>query len=73
MDSGDKALKYLGLVDDLHDNTTSSTSLESSSSPPPQPLQQEVIIISFSSFFVCLSSMVLRHVCLLCTTFEPVH
>ena len=39
VDSGDKALKYLGLVDDL-DNTPSSSS--ESLSSPPQPLQQEV-------------------------------
>ncbi|KAG5148128.1 hypothetical protein JHK82_015009 [Glycine max] len=40
VDSGDKALKYLGLIDELDD--TSSTTLESESShPPPQPLQQE--------------------------------
>ena len=55
MDSGDKALKYLGLIDELDD--TSSTSLESESShPPPQPLQREVLILLF-----CFnSSMVLR-------------
>ncbi|OIV96658.1 hypothetical protein TanjilG_09200 [Lupinus angustifolius] len=35
VDSGDKALKYLGLIDDL------ANTIESSSSPPPQPLQEE--------------------------------
>ncbi|WVZ17998.1 hypothetical protein V8G54_005320 [Vigna mungo] len=56
VDSGDKALKYLGLVDDLHD-TTSSTSLESSSSPPPQPLQQEGIKVNLIMTDYCMPGM----------------
>ncbi|XP_050879012.1 two-component response regulator ORR9 [Lathyrus oleraceus] len=42
VDSGDKALKYLGLnIDDVDTNDSSSTEaiLESSSPPPPLPLQ----------------------------------
>lgn len=57
VDSGDKALKYLGLVDEL-DDTTSSTSLESSSSsPPPQPLQQEGIKVNLIMTDYCMPGM----------------
>ncbi|RDX96559.1 Two-component response regulator ARR9 [Mucuna pruriens] len=55
VDSGDKALKYLGLIDDLDD--TSSTSLESSSSPPPQPLQQEGIKVNLIMTDYCMPGM----------------
>ncbi|ESW09431.1 hypothetical protein PHAVU_009G127000 [Phaseolus vulgaris] len=56
VDSGDKALKYLGLVDDLHDST-SSTSSESPSSPPPQPLQQEGIKVNLIMTDYCMPGM----------------
>ncbi|KAL2339760.1 hypothetical protein Fmac_007700 [Flemingia macrophylla] len=58
VDSGDKALKYLGLVDDL-DDTTSSVSLEtsSSSSPPPQPLEQEGIKVNLIMTDYCMPGM----------------
>jgi len=58
VDSGDKALKYLGLnIDEIGNNSSSTKSsiLESSSPSLPQPLQlQEVIILIF--FFLLLKS-----------------
>ncbi|TKY74255.1 Two-component response regulator ARR9 [Spatholobus suberectus] len=55
VDSGDKALKYLGLIDDIDD--TSSSSLESSSSPSPQPLQQEGIKVNLIMTDYCMPGM----------------
>lgn len=56
VDSGDKALKYLGLIDELDD--TSSTSLESESShPPPQPLQREGIKVNLIMTDYCMPGM----------------
>ncbi|XP_061359973.1 two-component response regulator ORR9-like isoform X2 [Gastrolobium bilobum] len=54
VDSGDKALKYLGLIDDL--DNTSSMSLESSPSPP-QPLQQEGIKVNLIMTDYCMPGM----------------
>lgn len=49
VDSGDKALKYLGLnIDDVDTNDSSSTeAILESSSPPPLPLQLQEVINSF--------------------------
>ncbi|XP_027357379.1 two-component response regulator ORR9-like isoform X2 [Abrus precatorius] len=56
VDSGDKALKYLGLIDGLDD--TSSTSLESlPASPPAQPLQQEGIKVNLIMTDYCMPGM----------------
>ncbi|MED6118639.1 hypothetical protein PIB30_004689 [Stylosanthes scabra] len=64
VESGDKALKYLGLVNDDDDhhqnnnnNTSSSTSSESSSSSsnsPPQPLQQEGMKVNLIMTDYCM-------------------
>ncbi|CAL0319411.1 unnamed protein product [Lupinus luteus] len=51
VDSGDKALKYLGLIDDL-DNT-----IESSSSPPCQPLQEEETKVNLIMTDYCMPGM----------------
>ncbi|KAL4271077.1 hypothetical protein AHAS_AhasUnG0026500 [Arachis hypogaea] len=69
VDSGDKALKYLGLVDDddEHQNnnnnnsSSSSTSSESSSfsksSPSPHPLQQEGMKVNLIMTDYCMPGM----------------
>ncbi|XP_019416271.1 PREDICTED: two-component response regulator ORR9-like isoform X1 [Lupinus angustifolius] len=51
VDSGDKALKYLGLIDDL------ANTIESSSSPPPQPLQEEGTKVNLIMTDYCMPGM----------------
>ncbi|KAE9608973.1 putative response regulator and transcription factor RR-A-type family [Lupinus albus] len=57
VDSGDKALKYLGLIDDLDDNTKSLTSIESTSSTPPQPFQEEGTKVNLIMTDYCMPGM----------------
>ncbi|XP_054788306.1 two-component response regulator ORR4-like isoform X1 [Prosopis cineraria] len=57
VDSGDKALKFLGLLDDLQNISASSTSLSPSSSSPDQSPQHEGAKVNMIMTDYCMPGM----------------